>query len=377
MRIGILVAALSLIPALSTTARAYSVLTHEAVIDSAWDQSIKPLLLKRFPQSTAVALQRAHGFAYGGAIVQDMGYYPHGSHQFSDLAHYIRTGQFIENLIRDSQTLEEYAFALGSLAHYAGDEEGHTVAVNVVEPMLYPKVRQRFGPVVTYEDDPVHHLKTEFSLDVLQVARGYYAPQAYHDFIGFGVSGDLLDRALKDTYCLRLADLFKDPQKAINSYRRDVSGLIPRATRIAWAMKGKEIEKHSPGMIRRRFIYNISRASYEKEWGANYDRPSFLDHVLAFLLKLVPPIGPLSDIRFKTPDAKSESLFMESFDRTLERYRALLHEAGEGKLRLENLNFDTGKPAHPGNYRLADEAAAKWKAATPSGCSSRQPDRAD
>jgi hypothetical protein len=377
MRIGIFVAALNLIPVLCATAPAYSVLTHEAVIDSAWDQSIKPLLLRRFPQSTAVDLQRAHGFAYGGAIVQDMGYYPHGSHQFSDLAHYIRTGQFIENLIRASHTLEEYAFALGSLAHYAGDEEGHTIAVNVVEPMLYPKVRRRFGPVVTYEDDPVHHLKTEFSLDVLQVARGYYAPQAYHDFIGFGVSSDLLDRTLKETYCVRLADLFKDPQKAINSYRRDVSGLIPRATRIAWAMKGKEIETRSPGIIRRKFIYNISRASYEREWGANYDRPSFLDHVLAFLLKMIPPIGPLRDIRFKTPDAKSESLFMESFDRTLERYRTLLRDAGEGKLRLENLNFDTGKPARRGNYRLADEAAAKWKEATPSGCSSTQPDRTD
>ncbi len=367
MRIGLLVAALNLsfVPG---PAQGYSVLTHEAVIDSAWQQSIRPLLVKRFPESTSDELRRAHGFAYGGAIVQDMGYYPHGSHQFSDLAHYIRTGEFIQNLIRDSRTLEEYAFALGSLAHYAGDEEGHTIAVNVVEPMLYPQVRRKFGPIVTYEDDPVRHLKTEFSFDVLQVARGYYAPQAYHDFIGFGVAPDLLDRALAQTYCVHLADLFKDPEKAINSYRRDVSGLIPRATRIAWAMKEKEIEKHSPGMVRRKFIYNISRASYEREWGSNYDRPDFLDHVLAFLLKLVPPIGPLNDVRFKTPDAKSESLFMESFDRTLDRYRALLREVGEGRLLLEDLNFDTGKPARTGTYRLADEAAAKWKASAPAGC---------
>jgi hypothetical protein len=377
MRIGAFVVAINLPALLCGPARAYSVLTHEAVIDSAWDQAIRPLLVKRFPRSSADDLRRAHGFAYGGAIVQDMGYYPHGSHQFSDLTHYIRSGEFIQNLIRDSQTLEEYAFALGSLAHYAADKEGHTIAVNVVEPMLYPKVRRKFGAIVTYEDDPVRHLKTEFSFDVLQVARGYYAPQAYHDFIGFGVAPDLLDRALAETYCVHLADLFKDPKKAIDSYRRDVSGLIPRATRIAWAMKGKEIEKHSPGMVKRKFIYNISRPSYEKEWGANYDRPRFLDHVVAFLLKLVPPIGPLSDLRFKTPDAKSESLFMESFDRTLDRYRALLRDAGEGTLRLENLNFDTGKPARPGTYRLADEAAAKWKAEAPSGCPLTQSRRAD
>ena len=376
MRIGALVVALNLL-FLSGRAQAYSVLTHEAVIDSAWEQSIRPLLVRRFPTSRADDLRRAHGFAYGGAIVQDMGYYPHGSHEFSDLAHYIRSGEFIENLIRDSRTLEEYAFALGSLAHYAGDEEGHTIAVNVVEPMLYPELRRKFGRIVTYEDDPVRHLKTEFSFDVLQVARGYYAPQAYHDFIGFGVAADLLDRALVQTYCVHLADLFKDPDKAINSYRRDVSGLIPRATRIAWAMKGKEIEKHSPGMGRRKFLYNISRASYEKEWGINYDRPSFLDHLVAFVLRLVPPIGPLRDIRFKTPDAASESLFMESFDRTLDRYRSLLKDAGEGKLRLENLNFDTGKPARSGTYRLADEAAAKWKEVAASGCSSMPSRSAD
>jgi hypothetical protein len=372
MRIRLLLAAL----VLCGPSWGYSVLTHEAVIDSAWNDSIKPLLLKRFPQSTPDDLRRAHGFAYGGAIIQDMGYYPHGSHEFSDLTHYIRSGEFIENLIRESRSLDDYAFALGSLAHYAADDQGHTIAVNVAEPMLYAKVRRKFGPVVTYEDDPADHLKTEFSFDVLQVARGYYAPQAYHNFIGFGVAPDLLDRAFARTYCLHLAAIFQNPATAINSYRRDVSGLIPRATRIAWAMKKKEIEKRSPGMLKRRFIYNISRASFEKEWGRNYDRPNLLDRMLAFILKCIPPIGPLADIRFKTPDAKSESLFMESFDKTLEQYRALLRQVGEGSLHLENLNFDTGKPAAPGAYRLADQAAAKWKQEVPGSCPA-QPLRAE
>lgn len=354
--------------ALACSAQAYSVLTHEAVIDSVWDGSLKPMLLKRFPQSTADDLRRAHGFAYGGAIVQDMGYYPHASREFSDLTHYVRSGQFIESMIRQAQTLDEYAFALGSLAHYAGDEQGHTIAVNIVQPMLYSKDRKKFGPVVTYEQDPANHLKTEFSFDVLQVARGYYAPQAYHDFIGFGVAPELLDRALFETYCVHMTDIFKDPKRAVNSYRYVVSGLIPRATRVAWAMKQDEIQKQSPGMVRRRFIYGISRASYEKEWGGNYQRPGFIDRFLAFLLKLIPPIGPLSDIRFKTPNAQAENLFMVSFDKTLEEYRALLRESDAGQLHLENLNFDTGKPARPGAYRLEDEAVAKWKALAPRGC---------
>jgi hypothetical protein len=364
MRGGVLFGALLL----AGSAHAYSVLTHEAVIDSAWEGSIRPLLLKRFPNSTPDDLRRAHGFAYGGAIIQDMGYYPHGSHEFSDLTHYIRSGEFIQNLIAESKTPDEYAFALGSLAHYAGDDKGHTIAVNVVEPRLYKKLLRKFGPVVYYEDDPSAHLKTEFSFDVLQVARGFYAPQAYHDFIGFGVAADLLDRGFARTYCVHLSEIFDDPTLAFNSYRYDVSKLIPRATKIAWAMKGDEIRKHSPGIVRKKFVYYISRASYQKEWGTDYKGPSCLDRLLAFLVRLLPPIGPLKYFHFKTPDAKDESLFTESFDKTLEQYRALLREAGDGNLKLENLNFDTGKPAQPGTYRLADKADAKWRALVPAGC---------
>jgi hypothetical protein len=84
------------------------VLTHEAIIDSTWDSSIKPLLLKRFPASTRYDLARAHGYAYGGSIIQDLGYYPFGSQFYSDLTHYVRSGDFILNLIRESQDLDNF-----------------------------------------------------------------------------------------------------------------------------------------------------------------------------------------------------------------------------------------------------------------------------
>jgi hypothetical protein len=237
-----------------------------------------------------------------------------------------------------------------------------TQAVNVAEPMLYKSVAKKFGSVVTYEDNPTDHLRTEFSFDVLQVARGFYAPKAYHDFIGFSVAAPLLDRAFNDTYCLRLADVFKDPERAINSYRHTVSGLIPKASRVAWALKRNQIEQHSSGIVRAKFIYNINRASYEKEWGANYDRPTLGDRILAFLLRLLPRVGPLKDLSFKTPDAKAEDLFVKSFDATLDEYRSLLQQVETGQLRLRELNFDTGQPARPGVYRLADQASAKWDA---------------
>ncbi|HEY2842542.1 MAG TPA: zinc dependent phospholipase C family protein, partial [Bryobacteraceae bacterium] len=155
---------------------AYSVLTHEAIVDSAWDASIQKLLLKRFPAATPEDLEKAHAYVYGGCIIQDMGYYPFSSRLFSDLTHYVRSGDFVLALIRESQDINEYAFALGALAHYAADNNGHRIATNQAVPILYPELRTRFGKTVTYWDDPLSHIRTEFSFDVLQVARGRYAP---------------------------------------------------------------------------------------------------------------------------------------------------------------------------------------------------------
>src|ERR1700728_4245927 len=184
--------------------KAYSVLTHEAIVDAAWDDAIRPALLKRFPNATTEDLKNAHAFAYGGCAIQDMGYYPFGSKFFSDLVHYVRTGDFIEALLRDSNNINDYAFALGALAHYAADNNGHRIAVNRAVPLLYPKLRRKYGDVVTYDENPAAHLKTEFGFDVLQVAKGRYASDAYRDRIGFLVPKDLLARAFEETYSLDL-----------------------------------------------------------------------------------------------------------------------------------------------------------------------------
>lgn len=224
-----------LIMTAAVPAQAYSVLSHEAIIDTAWnntvwDVSIKPILLKRFPQSSEDDLRKAHAFSYGGAIIQDLGYYPFGSHLFSDLTHYVRSGDFIVNLLNTAQDVDEYAFALGALAHYAADNVGH-VSVNKSVPMLYPKVRSKFGPVATYEDNPAAHLKTEFSFDVAQVADHRYAPDAYHDFIGFEVSKPALERAFEQTYGVPLKDVAGDLDLSLGTYRRTVSSILPERRR--------------------------------------------------------------------------------------------------------------------------------------------------
>jgi hypothetical protein len=338
---------------------AYAVLSHEAIIDSAWDADIRPLLLKRFPSATREELKEAHGYAYGGAIIQDMGYYPHGSFFFSDLTHYVRSGDFVLALIRDSTDLDGYAFALGALAHYAADNQGHRIGVNRAVPVLYPKLKRRYGDSVTYEQDKLAHLKTEFGFDVLEVARGRYAPDSYHDFIGFGVSTPLLEEAFQETYGLDLKSVLADEDKALGSYRHDVSHVLPEATRIAWLLKKDEIKNDQPGMIKKKFLYNLSHASYRKNWGRNYQEPSFGERFLVFLARILPKFGALKVLRLKTPTPEAEKMFEASFNATLDRYRQLLNQVGTGQLDLPNDNFDTGGETGPGKYRLNDETHAK------------------
>jgi hypothetical protein len=339
--------------------RAYAVLSHEAIIDAVWETHIKPSLLKKFPHSTEEELRAAQGYAYGGAIIQDMGYYPYGSHFFSDLTHYVRSGDFILALLNDAQSLQEYAFALGALAHYAADNDGHRIGTNRAVPILYPKLKKKYGDSVSYEQDPLAHVKTEFGFDVLEVAQNRYAPDSYHDFIGFGVATDLLDRAFHETYGLELKSVLLDEKKALAAYRRDVSKLLPQATRVAWSLKKDEIRADAPGTTKRKFLYNLSRSNYEREWGKDYPKPTFKERFLAFLTKLIPKIGPLKVLQFKTPTPQTEQMFEASFNATLDRYRLLLVEERGGLRNLPNDNFDLGETSGPGKYQLNDETYAK------------------
>lgn len=336
----------------------YSVLTHQAIIDSAWKDSIEPVLLKRFPGATPEQLRQARAHTYGGAIIQDMGYYPFGSKLFTHLTHYVRGGDFIEALISESRDLDELAFALGSLAHYAADNKGHSIGTNRAVPIIYPKVRARYGDEVTYADHPSSHLKAEFGFDVLQVARGRYAPEAYHDFIGFKTSKELLDRAFFKTYGLELKDIFGSLDLALSTYRKAVSDIIPEMTRIAWETRSDDIQKATPGITREKFIYNLSRADYEREWKDEYRKPGCFSKTLAFFFRILPKVGPLKALAFKMPTPEAEKLFMESFNATIDLYRSMLAQAEAGTLQLKNTDFDTGRPTRAGEYRLADETYA-------------------
>ena len=344
---------------LAQVVNGYSVLTHEQVVDLAWKDHIAPLLMKRFPQTTPEELKKAHAFAYGGCVIQDLGYYPFGSKQFSDLVHYVRSGDFVENLLSESKDVNDYAFALGALSHYASDISGHP-AVNRAVAIEFPKLRKKYGDIVTYEDDPKAHLATEFGFDVTQVAKNRYTADAYHDFIGFEVAKPLLERAFQKTYAMELGDVFKNVDLAVGSYRRSVSGVIPQMTKVALATRRADIVKETPNFEKREFLYHLSRAQYEKDWGTTYEHPGVGARILAFLFRIVPKVGPFKALGFKVPTRTTEDLYVASVNDTVERYANLLQKlrAGE-KLELPNMDFDTGKKTVAGEYRLTDEAYAK------------------
>ncbi|WP_276498753.1 zinc dependent phospholipase C family protein [Pontibacter litorisediminis] len=349
--------ALTLLPV--KPVQAYGVLTHQAVIDACWEPSLKPLLLKRYPHATEAELRKAHAHAYGGSIVQDMGYYPFGNTFFTDLTHYVRSGDFVESLVRHAGNIEELGFALGAMAHFNADIYGHPIGTNRAVPLVYPKVRQELGDTVTYADDAISHIKTEFGFDVLQVARGNYAPEAYQEFIGFEVSQELLEKAFLETYGLELNKVFTSLKLAIGSYRYTIRGLFPELTKAAWQAKKSEIQEAQPGVTRKQFMYRMSRASFHAQWGQEYERPHFFARAVAWVIKVLPKVGPLRPLAFVPPTPEAEELYFKSFNVTVDKYGAMVQQLGQQSARLQNLQLDTGEPTRPGSYSLTDETYAE------------------
>jgi hypothetical protein len=209
---------------------------------------------------------------------------------------------------------------------------------------------------VTYWDNPASHLRTEFGFDVLQIAQGRYAPNSYHAFIGFEVSKPVLERAFLDTYGLELKDVFGNLDLALGSFRYSVSTVIPGMTRVAWQLKKDDVVKEVPGITRQKFLYNLSRSSYEKEWGTHYQKPGIRVRLVTWILRIIPKIGPFKSLAFRAPTPEVEKMFMASFNATVDNYRALLGTVDAGQLKLANDNFDTGEPVVAGKYLGADQA---------------------
>jgi len=351
-------ASLLMVLVCSGSSSAYSVLTHEEIVDLAWTDQIRPLLLKRYPELSDDQIKEAHAYAYGGAVIQDLGYYPFGSTEFSNLVHYVRSGDFVRELLFESQDVNEYAFALGALAHYASDIAGHP-AVNQAVAIEYPKLRAKFGKSVKYAQDKTAHLKTEFGFDMVQVAKNRYSSQQYHDFIGFKVSKPLLERVFPVVYGVELKDVLAHEDLAIGSYRYSVSHLIPEMTQVALQTHKKDMMREQPDFAKRKFLYRLSRSDYEKDWGKDYKKPGFGTRVLSTLLRYMPKIGPFKALAFNNPTPQTEDLYFKSINTTVDQYRVFLEEVRTDTLVLPDCDLDSGKPTKAAEYSLTDESYAK------------------
>jgi hypothetical protein len=342
----------------ASSAAAYSVFAHEALIDATWRDQLVPLVKQRFPRSSTSELENARAYAYGGSLIQDLGYYPFGSRLFSNLVHCVRSGEFVEALVRDAQTVNEYAFALGALAHYASDHIGHPLAVNRAVPIIYPKIRAKHGNEVLYVDSPTRHVMVEFAFDVVQVARGTFKSDVYQNLIGFEVAIPVLERAFRDTYGLELRDVFDDTELAIGTYRYAVSKMIPDMTRLAWREKRDEILVATPSVTERDVVYTMTRRQYEDAYGTKYRKPGLLARFVVMIFKVLPKFGPFKSLAFEPLTTETERMFSASFQASSAFYRASLDAIRTGRLTLSNVDLDTGKPSARGANSLADETYA-------------------
>jgi Zinc dependent phospholipase C len=327
---------------------------HEAIIDAQWDARIEPFLLQKFPNATSEQLRLAKSYAYGGAVIQDMGYYPLGGHFFSHLTHYVRSGDFVQALFEESSDINDYAFALGTLSHYCADIEGHSLGVNLAVPLLYPVLRRKYGDYMTWEDSPWAHVLTEFGFDTLEVVAGHVAPQKYHEWIGFRVPEPVLRRAFRKTYGLELTKQLLSTRLTLWSYRNLAGKFVPEMTEVAWAGRGKSLEERAKG-LHHRSLFHLRLVDTE---AGRFSRtkPGPGDKLTAMVFSIVPKFGPLNCFQFHTPTDQTDQLFADSLKATIGEYARRVKDA---QFDLPDINLDTGRPTHPGDYRTCDQTYAR------------------
>jgi hypothetical protein len=351
-------------------ARAFSVLAHQGVVDQSWDATVAPAIARRYPGAD---LQRARAFAYGGSHVADLGYFPLGSQLFTGLVHYVRTGDFVSNLLAAAHDADEYAFALGALSHYVADTTGHPEATNRVVAELYPKLREKFGDEVTYADDHASHLQTEFRFDVFQMAHTKGGRDIFHHAMQFEVATRALDEAFQKTYGLRLDAVFASTDAAVLTYRWAFRGLIQEVTGIAWKLYRAEIEGLDPEMTPAGFVYDLSREDFAREFGKVVAEPGYFAKFFAFLVKLVPNVGPLKRTVLKPLPPEAQERYRVAFEHSVTRYRAAVVAATTKHADLPEQNLDTAEPITYGQYPPADEAYAALAAKLAEGDGARIP----
>ena len=383
-------------------ANAYSVLTHEQLIDLTWQSSIVPLLLSRYPTLTPAQIEEARAYAYGGCVIQDIGYYPFGDAFFSDLTHYVRSGDFVVNLFRNAGNANELAFAVGALSHYIGDSIGHSTATNLAVPVEFPKLAALYGHSVNYAEGEHQHVQTEFAFDINEIAHHRFAPVHYLRHVGLQVPTKQVSLAFYQTY--GLTENFTDTRHHrinVGGYRFAVRRFIPR---IAYAVTLLH-RKHEPADDTanpdlQRLTREIAAVAQQNNWETYRRNPGIGTYTLAGLLYIMPKFGPLKLAAVKGPTAQTETDYIHSIilsndelDRDVRRFtpppttkpsaveaaaadnaknptssdtvpakpgaaHSVPRDSTDPNHPLPNRDLDTGSPVRPSGYRLTDDTYA-------------------
>ncbi len=338
---------------------AYSVQTHEQLIDLNWKNTIKPFLLRRFPNATEGDLERAHAYAYGGCAIQDLGYYPFSNQFFSNLAHYVRSADFILNLFQEAKNPNELAFAVGALSHYVGDTVGHLKAVNPAVAAEFPNLAKQYGSSVTYDENPHAHVKTEFAFDVNEISKHRMAPSAYLRHVGLRVPSEVLARAFSRTYGLDFQQILGERRPVVRGYRFAVRSFLPRIAYAEVVLHRRDFPPDDPTPAFQVFQQHLAEADFEKGWNQYRKKPGIRTYLLAGVIVILPKVGPLSLLAIRGPEPKTHQWYVESLNEATTALQKMLRKASLTPGSLPNRDLDTGEKVRPGGYRLTDQTYAQ------------------
>jgi Zinc dependent phospholipase C len=372
------VLALLLAAPLARRAAAYSLLTHEELIDLTWQDSIVPLLLSRYPGLTAAQLREARAYAYGGCVIQDMGYYPFGDRSFSNLTHYVRSGDFVINLFRNAHNADELAFAIGALSHYIGDSIGHSHATNLAVPVEFPRLGAKYGPVVSYAEGEHQHVQTEFAFDIDGIHDHRMAPVHFLRHVGLKVSVRQLALAFYQTYGItENFSVLRGRRFNVSGYRFAVRAFIPRIAYALTLLHRHDEPPESESAETKQLDDEVAAVSAANDWDHFRRKPGIGTYTLAGLLFILPKIGPLKLVAVKGPTQATEADYIHSvllsenaLHLRLERFTppADRHWHGANEIAmapldrnhpLPNRDLDTGRVVQPGGYSLTDSTYAR------------------
>jgi len=352
---------------------AYALITHEQLVDLTWQDSIVPLLLSQYPNLTVAELDEARAYAYGGCVIQDIGYYPYGEASFSNLTHYVRPGDFVVSLLRNAHTANELAFAIGALSHYVGDTIGHPLAVNVAVPVEFPSLAAKYGNSVNYSQGRHQHVQVEFAFDIDEIVHHRVAPVRYLRHIGLRVSMRQLALAYYQTYGITDGfSRFRGRRVNVPAYRFAARSFIPRIAYAVTLLHRKSEPAEPASTERDDYDAQVATTAANDDWKKYQDHAGIGTYVLAGVIFILPKIGPLKLVAVKGPTEETEAKYLHSFllsaaafRRYLVRFTVPAVAANASPLRphnnrhpLPNRDLDTGSVVQPGGYSLTDSTYA-------------------